>query len=449
MKRKFFLLTLVLTILSITATACGGTNSAGNDTQITASGAISADRFNISPEVGGLVSEILVKEGQTVSAGEVLFNIDNEVMLAQKRQAQAALDLAKANVTAALEQLKAAKIQASRAEQGARLMDLQSQQSAPPRWAQAVPTEFEQPNWYYQKQEALDAALAELDAAWDAYDTEKTNLEKKLSSTASANFLEIEETLSQARAHFVISNQTLEQANQAQDNLILRDKAQEAADAALAELETAQRNYDRALTTAAAEEIMDARAKVAIASSRVENSQNLVDSYQTREFSLEIEAAQAAVSQAEAMVTQAEAGRAQAEAALALLDIQLKKSAVKSPADGVVIASTIQPGELVGPGSIVMTVAKLDTVEVTVYVPEDVYGRIKLQQNVDVMVDSYPGKVYKGVVLHIADQAEFTPRNVQTVEGRKATVYAIKVQIPNPNQELKPGMPADVYFGER
>jgi len=245
-----------------------------------------------------------------------------------------------------------------------------------------------------------------------------------------------------------VTRQTLDQANSALDNQTLRDMAQEAYDSALADLETAQRNYDRALTTAAAEEITEARAKVAVASARVENSQDLVDSYQTREFSLDIEAAQSAVSQAEAVVTQAEAGKNQAEAALSLLEIQLKKSAVKAPADGVVIASSIQTGELVGPGSIVMTIAKLDTVELTVYIPEDVYGRIQLEQKVDVLVDSYSGKVFSGNVVYISDQAEFTPRNVQTVEGRKATVYAVKVQIPNPNHELKPGMPADVHFGE-
>ncbi|MAT45281.1 MAG: hypothetical protein CL609_23375 [Anaerolineaceae bacterium] len=448
MKRKFFLLTLVLTVLSITAAACGGVNPNGTNQQITASGSISADRFDISPEVGGLVAEIFVREGQAVQSGEILFSINDELLQAQKRQAQAAVDLAEANITAAQEQLNAAKIQATRAEQGARLLDLQRQQTNPTLWDQAVPTEFNQPNWYYQKEESLTAAQAELDAAWAAYDLETNNLESILSSIASSNFLEIEQTLSEARAHFIVTNQTLEEANRAQDNLTLRDMAQEAYDSALADLETAQRDYDRALTTAAAEEIMEARAKVAVASARVENSQDLVDRYQTRELSLDVEAAQAAVTQAETAVTQAEAGKRQASAALSLLEIQLKKSSITAPADGVVIASSIQPGELVGPGSIVMTIAKLDTVELTVYIPEDVYGRIKLEQNVDVMVDSYPGKVYAGSVVYISDQAEFTPRNVQTVEGRKATVYAVKVQIPNPNHELKPGMPADVNFGE-
>ncbi len=447
MNRKLFTLVLALIVLSLAATACGG-NLNGKDTQITASGAISADRFDISPEVGGLVTEIFVKEGQTVNAGDVLFKIDDEILQAQKRQAQAAVEVADANLTAAQEQLSAARIQADRAQQGARLLDLQSQQAVPPRWAQTVPTEFEQPNWYYLKEEALQSAQSELENAWKAYEIEKSNLEKVLAAATSNDFLEIEQTLSAARAHFIVTQQTLEQANQAQDNQVLRDKAQETYDSALADLETAQRNYERALTTASAEEIIEARAKVAVASARVENSQDLVDSYQTREFSLEIDAAQAAVSQAEAVVTQAEAGKKQATAALSLLEIQLKKSAVKAPAAGVVTASSIQPGELAGPGSIVMTIAKLDTVELTVYIPEDVFGRIQLEQQVDVTVDSYPGKIYSGSVVYIADQAEFTPRNVQTVEGRKATVYAVKVQIPNPNHELKPGMPADAVFNQ-
>ena len=62
------------------------------------------------------------------------------------------------------------------------------------------------------------------------------------------------------------------------------------------------------------------------------------------------------------------------------------------------------------------------------------------------MVDSYPGVAFTGTVVHIADQAEFTPRNVQTAEGRSTTVYAIKLDVPNPEGKLKPGMPADVSF---
>lgn len=446
MKKKSFFLVLTLIILSLSIGACSNINGADNG-QLTASGTIAADSFDISPEVGGLVTEILVTEGETVNKGAVLFTIDDEILTAQYQQAEAAVTLADANITAALEQLNAAKIQADRAEQGARLLDLQNQLLTGPRWTQPVPNEFEQPNWYYEKEETLEAALSELDAAWDAYDIEKENLTDVLDSAASSDFLKIETDLVVAQARFLVASQTLEQANQAQDNATLKDMAQEDYDSALADLETAQRDYDRTLTTAAAEEVEEARAKVAIAAARVENAQNLVDQYQTREYSLDIEAAEAAVSQAEAVVTQAEAGKKQAEAALKLLEIQLEKSSVKAPADGVVLASSLETGELVGPGSLVMTIAKLDMVELTVYIPEDVYGKIQLGQEVLVTVDSYPNKSFLGEVIYIADQAEFTPRNVQTVEGRKATVYAVKIQIPNENHDLKPGMPADVDFG--
>jgi HlyD family secretion protein len=63
-------------------------------------------------------------------------------------------------------------------------------------------------------------------------------------------------------------------------------------------------------------------------------------------------------------------------------------------------------------------------------------------------VDSFPGVTFNATVIHIADQAEFTPRNVQTIEGRTSTVFAIKLQVQDPSGKLKPGMPADVAFGK-
>jgi HlyD family secretion protein len=81
-----------------------------------------------------------------------------------------------------------------------------------------------------------------------------------------------------------------------------------------------------------------------------------------------------------------------------------------------------------------------------VYIPETEYGKIQLGDQVSLTVDSYPNETFTGTVAHISEQAEFTPRNVQTVDGRQATVYAIKLIVPNPDLKLKPGMPADVVF---
>jgi HlyD family secretion protein len=117
---------------------------------------------------------------------------------------------------------------------------------------------------------------------------------------------------------------------------------------------------------------------------------------------------------------------------------------VRTPIDGVVLVRALEPGEIAMPGGTLMIIGDLSEVTLTVYVPEDRYGQVYLGQEYPVSVDSFPGEVFTGKVTHIADQAEFTPRNVQTVQGRKNTVYAVRLTIPNPNLMLKPGMPADV-----
>jgi multidrug resistance efflux pump len=121
---------------------------------------------------------------------------------------------------------------------------------------------------------------------------------------------------------------------------------------------------------------------------------------------------------------------------------------VRAPIDGVVLDRLVQPGEIVAAGSTLLNVANLASLTLTVYIPEDRYGQFSLGQTYPISVDSFPGVVFTGVVTHIADQAEFTPRNVQTVEGRKATVYAVRLTINNPNRALKPGMPAELTFGK-
>jgi multidrug efflux pump subunit AcrA (membrane-fusion protein) len=119
---------------------------------------------------------------------------------------------------------------------------------------------------------------------------------------------------------------------------------------------------------------------------------------------------------------------------------------LRSPINGTVLMRAADPGEITTSGGSLLVVADLHTVTLTVYVPEDQYGKVYLGQEYPVTVDSFPGQVFSGQVTHIADQAEFTPRNAQSINGRKSTVYAVKLTIPNPNVELKPGMPADVSF---
>lgn len=142
------------------------------------------------------------------------------------------------------------------------------------------------------------------------------------------------------------------------------------------------------------------------------------------------------------------AGLAQAQAILNGINLQIAKATVTSPIDGVLLTRNLETGETVSPGSTLMTIGQLEEVELVVYIPEDSYGEIYLGEKVEVRVDSFPGETFNGTVAHISDQAEFTPRNVQTVEGRRATVYAVKLLVPNPDLKLKPGMPADVTFAK-
>ena len=83
---------------------------------------------------------------------------------------------------------------------------------------------------------------------------------------------------------------------------------------------------------------------------------------------------------------------------------------------------------------------------VTVYLPENKYGQIKLGDTAELSIDSFPDEIFKAVVMRIADEAEYTPRNVQTQEDRQNTVYAIELAVNNQDEKLKPGMPADVEF---
>jgi HlyD family secretion protein len=447
MKSKTILLSLILALVIIPLSGCGLLESETIETQITASGTISADKFNISPQVGGMIKEIYVQEGENVQTDQQLFRLDDEIIKAQYDQALAAVDQADAGIEAAQSQLASASVQYDRARQGARLMYLQSMQIQTPIWSQSVPEEFKQPNWYYQRDESVSGAQTEVDKARRNLEIEQANLKNIQEKATNDDFMAKEQILTDARARFLVAEQTLIQAQFAQENEILEEMAQEDFDAALADVETAQRNYERMITSAAATEVLEARAKVAVAAARLENAENYLDSLLTLDNSLEVQAARTAMESAESQVKLAEAGKEQAVAALSLLQIQLNKSIVTAPVDGVVININNQIGELVGAGSNVIQLAKLDVVSLTVYIPEDVYGRIPIGQKVSITVDSYPGETFYGEVISIADQAEFTPRNVQTVEGRKATVYAVKIEIPNSNLKLKPGMPADVNFG--
>ena len=119
---------------------------------------------------------------------------------------------------------------------------------------------------------------------------------------------------------------------------------------------------------------------------------------------------------------------------------------VHSPLAGLVLYRHVEPGEIASAGAPLVTVIDPEHLQLTVYVPEDRYGRIQMGQVLPVTVDSFPGETFQGTVTHIAEKAEFTPRNVQTTDNRKTTVFAIRLDLAPSGGKLKPGMPADVHF---
>jgi HlyD family secretion protein len=133
----------------------------------------------------------------------------------------------------------------------------------------------------------------------------------------------------------------------------------------------------------------------------------------------------------------------EAEAALALAVERLGYADLSAPGPGLVTAKNTEAGEQVAAGTPVITIADLTTPWLRAYIPETELGRVKVGQKARVTTDTWPGKTYDGLVSFISPEAEFTPKNVQTEKERVKLVYRIKITIPNPAMELKPGMPAD------
>jgi multidrug resistance efflux pump len=431
MKKHVLIFTTCFLALAISLTGCQGIN--GNATkELNASGIISATEINIASQIGGTVVSVNVNEGSQVKKGDVLFQLDDALLQAQRNQASAA-------VTVAEKAVNSARVQYDIAVNSARLQDQQNRVNS---WKIPQPDEFDLPAWYFDKEEKINSAQSEVDASAADLEIEKANLEKVLADNTSQEFLSAEKRLADAQVAFLIADQVLTQANDAQDKEDISNYANDLYDTAKTELSSAQTDYKRLLTTQAATEVLEARARVRVAQERLDRAIDYLNSLESGDQSLMVQAADSGVQQAEAVL-------AQAQAALALIDIQLEKTTIKSPADGVVLTRNLEEGEMLVPGSVALIIGQLQEVSLTVYIPETEYGKIKLDDSVSIAVDSFPGKDFTGTVSYISDQAEFTPRNVQTVDGRKTTVYAVKITVPNTDLELKPGMPADVIFGQR
>ena len=203
--------------------------------------------------------------------------------------------------------------------------------------------------------------------------------------------------------------------------------------AAAAQGDAAAANLEGLRNGPRAEEIAAAQAQVEAAVAQRDMAAANLEGLRNGARAEEIAAAQA----------QVDAAQAQLDA----LDAQLAKHTLTAPWDGIVLTRSAEPGETVLPGGTVLEIGRLDRLELTVYLAEDRFGLVTPGQTAEVRVDAYPGRVFTGTVLRVADEAEFTPTNIQTKEDRVRLVYAVTISLDNEELALKPGMIADATFG--
>ena len=377
----------------------------------------------------------------SVQTGDVLVVLDDTLLQSQKKAALAELDAAMASIQTAKTAVDTAQAQYDLA-----LSMAQAEEFASTTWEGRKPTVFDQPLWYFSKEENLQSAQNELENASTSLDDAITTFSEIAESAGSANFLEIEQKLNDTRIAYDVAKTVYDKTGNASDATELRDEGKTALEAAETDLKDAQQDYDDALTTDGAKDVLKARANVEVARQRYLIAQDTVRNLQTGEDSLSLLAQSKVVDQAKAALAQVQMSVTAAQANIDLIDDQIAMLTVKAPLDGVVLVSSVQSGEVIQAGMSLMNIGKLDSLKVTVYIPETDYGKIKLGQQVSLNVDSFPTQTFHANVTRISDQAEFTPQNVQTKEGRQTTVYAVELSVDNADGKLKPGMPVDVTF---
>ena len=143
------------------------------------------------------------------------------------------------------------------------------------------------------------------------------------------------------------------------------------------------------------------------------------------------------------VIAQARAREQAAETGVKRAEQQLSYTQIHAPMAGVVLSKSAEPGEYLNPAIPVVTLGDISHPWLRGYINEKDLGRVKLGQDVEVSTDSFPDRIYLGRISYISSQAEFTPKSVQTFEERVKLMFRIKISLDNPDNELKPGMPAD------
>jgi len=476
---------------------------------IEATGVIESHKVALASEIGGQVVEVLVEEGQRVKEDQPLLRLDDSLLQKQRQQAQSQLDAAKANLQmletgATQDQINAAEAQLSQAEANLRLaqsaLDIASAGTRPEviaaylsqlnqarvryysmtisltsdqlneiesaltqakdnlarvtRRAEALKEDNSIPDYVNafaesavtDVQSILDLTQQAFDAAQDESIPyyRQIELARSVWQLAQLNESQAQARLDGLRSDSKVSNEAIDDAEATLDDM--KDL-----------VDVTKSAYDELTSGASAKRLDSAWAEVekaqiqlaSIAGTSGVSTEILLAQVDAATSQHHVAAANLSMLMNGARDEEIEAARAQVEAAQAqldALDIQLKKLTVIAPLDGVVLTRSAEVGGLALPGATLIEVGRLNQLVLTVYLPEERFGLVTPNQKVQVRVDAYPDQVFDGTVLRMADEAEFTPTNVQTKEDRTRLVYAVIIRLDNPDLTLKPGMIADVGF---
>lgn len=380
------------------------------DDRVAASGTIEARQVSVASKMPGRIERLHAREGDTVRAGAPLVTMEGRELLAQLDQARAAVDAARARVGQA---------RAALALQ-VRQVDAQIAQAAA----------------------AVDAARARRQQAAEAQTLTAAQVSLAVRQATAARAAAVE------NGHLARANLDRARADLTRSEMLFKEGALSAQqlDAARAAVAAAQAQHAAAVAGVAQSEAALALARENLEQVRLREQDVAASSAQLRQAEASLRLARAGeelIAQRRADVAAAEAQLRQAEAGLRTLQAQQRNLVVTAPLAGVVLTRHASEGEVVGAGAPMLTVAALDEVWIRLYIPLPKLGLVAVGARAEVTTEALPGRTFTGTVTEISQQAEFTPRNVQTKEERVKLVFAVKITLPNPEGRLKPGMPAD------
>jgi HlyD family secretion protein len=401
-KSRLAVVFLVLMVVGSSLWWASGCSANESTAGILTSGFIEAKDVAIAPEVGGRIVEIGAGEGDNIKAGVPLVRLDDTLLKAQQKQAETNVKLAQAYLN----------------------QSIVSRDGARKAWENALDVQ--------RSPLELEARIIAAQGALEMAELSSTR-EKEVESGWRIPAAEIRQEM----AEKILENLQLFKANFLVSYYTMNKEILPAA----GELEMAKLAlaYEKEL-----EEywrIPSAELSRDTAKKALENL--LAIRGNPQEINAAVDQAYTAYQTAAAAVGAAERQVEQAEASLGVIGVQFSKLGISSPVSGVVAAQDFEVGEMAQPGASILTITELEEVTLTAYVPESKIGLVKLGQEALVTVDSYPGETFPGEVAYISPRAMFTPKNIQLKEEREKMVFAVKIKLENPEQKLKPGMPAD------